>query len=72
MNLDLQQAVSICGRAVLICSRAVRFVAGRKIIKVALSAALEPTTAAREFEPRSMLCLRRTFPKKNLKEPDTF
>ena len=34
-----------------------------KIINVALSAALKPT-AARDLEPRSMQCLRRTFPKK--------
>ena len=40
-----------------------RFVAGRKMIKVALSAALKPT-AVRDLELRSMLCLRRTFPKK--------
>ena len=40
-----------------------------KIIKVALSAALEPT-AARVHKPRLILCLRRTFPKKN-KWPDT-
>ena len=33
-----------------------------KIIKVVLSAALKPT-ATRDLEPRSMLCLRRTFPK---------
>ena len=34
-----------------------------KLIKVALSAALKPT-AVRDLELRSMLCLRRTFPKK--------
>ena len=37
-----------------------------KIIKVALSARQEPT-AARDLEPRLMLCLRRTFPKKKIK-----
>ena len=37
----------------------------RKIIKVALK-----PRAARDLDPRSMLCLRRTFPKK-MKWPDT-
>ena len=37
-----------------------------KIIKVALSAALKQT-AARDLEPRSMLYLRRTFPRKKIK-----
>ena len=37
-----------------------------KIIKVALSAALKQT-AARDLEPRSMLYLRRTFPRKKNK-----
>ena len=37
-----------------------------KIIKVALSAALE-ATAARDLEPRSMQCLRRTSSKNKIK-----
>ena len=35
-----------------------------KIIKVALSAVPKPTST-RDLKSRSMLCLRRTFPKKN-------
>ena len=40
-----------------------RFPAGRKIIKLARSAALKPT-AARDLESRSKPCLGRLFPKK--------
>ena len=43
---------------------------GGKIIKVALSMVLE-LTAARDLEPRSILCLRRTYTKKKIKWPDT-
>ena len=40
-----------------------------KIKKVALSAVLK-LTATRDLEPRGVLSLRRTFPKKKLKWPD--
>ena len=59
------RSVSISGRAVSVYSRS-RFVAGQKNAKMALSAALK-ATATRDLAPKSMLCLRRTFPKKKIK-----
>ena len=53
-GLDFQWFRFLAGRS--------QFLAGRKIIKVALSAALEPT-ASWDLEARSMLCLKRNFPK---------